>query len=152
MGCVSNVNYALLLHEGLSPSFQARKGLRQGDSMSLYLFALAIEYLNRSLKRLQNVPDFSFHPKCDVVVDTYMFVDDLLMCCRADRISIQMTLNCFKHFTAVIGPTANMEKSCLYIFEVQLESRESLLSEFHFSLGVMPFNYLSVPLSSKKLL
>ncbi|XP_060183210.1 uncharacterized protein LOC132613180 [Lycium barbarum] len=51
MGCVSTVNYSLLLNEGLTPSFQAKKGLRQGDPMSFYLFFLAMEYLNRSLKR-----------------------------------------------------------------------------------------------------
>lgn len=52
MECVTTVSYSLLLNGGLTTKFQARKGLRQGDPMSLYLFVLVMEYLNRNLKTL----------------------------------------------------------------------------------------------------
>lgn len=43
----------------------AKKGLRQGDPLSAFLFVLPMEYLNRRLKTLKKQPDFNFHPKCE---------------------------------------------------------------------------------------
>ncbi|XP_060216818.1 uncharacterized protein LOC132644255 [Lycium barbarum] len=152
MGCVSTVNYSLLLNRGLTPSFQAKKGLRQGDPMSPYLFVLAMEYLNRSLKRLKMQPDFNFHPRCENLDLIHIcFADDLLLCCRADKHSIQMMLHCFEHFSEVSGLKANMEKSCLYIARVTPDFISDLIAEFRFTVGVLPFKYLGVPLSSRKL-
>lgn len=65
MTCVTTVNYSLILNGGLIFSFQAKKGLRQGDTLSPYLFVLVMEYLNRALKRLHSIPAFNFHPRCE---------------------------------------------------------------------------------------
>ncbi|KAG5595990.1 hypothetical protein H5410_037222 [Solanum commersonii] len=47
---------------GLTPPFQAKRGLRQGDSMSLYLSILAIVYLGREPSMLGHNGDFKFQP------------------------------------------------------------------------------------------
>ncbi|XP_075101803.1 uncharacterized protein LOC142177231 [Nicotiana tabacum] len=108
MECVTTVSYSLLLNGGLTPKFQAKKGLRQGDPMSLYLFVLVMEYLNRSLKTLEQIPDFNYHP-------------------RADRISIQLILQAFHHFYVVTGLKENMEKSSFYVAGVNEEFKASIL-------------------------
>lgn len=41
----STVMHSRLLNRGLTPSFQEKRGFRQGDSMSLYIFILAMKYL-----------------------------------------------------------------------------------------------------------
>ncbi|XP_070002527.1 secreted RxLR effector protein 78-like [Nicotiana tabacum] len=71
MECVSTITYALLINGGLTPRFQARKGLRQGDLMSPYLFVLVMEYLNRSLKQLKSNPYFNYLPKCSKLEVVY---------------------------------------------------------------------------------
>ncbi|XP_019242685.1 PREDICTED: uncharacterized protein LOC109222832 [Nicotiana attenuata] len=116
MECVSTVTYALLINGGLTPRFQARKGLRQVDLMSPYLLVLVMKYLNRSLKQLKSNPDFNYHPKCSKLgVVHIFFADDLLMCCRADKVFINLTMKQFEHFSAASGLQANMEKSSLYV-------------------------------------
>ncbi|XP_056686064.1 uncharacterized protein [Spinacia oleracea] len=71
--------------------FSAKKGLRQGDPMSPFLFAIGMEYLTRHLKQLQTQPDFNFHPKCEKLAITHlMFADDLLMFSRADIQFVKM--------------------------------------------------------------
>ncbi|XP_060195229.1 uncharacterized protein LOC132624469 [Lycium barbarum] len=98
MRCVSTVNYSLLLNGGLTPSFQAKKGL------------------------------------------------------RADSHYIQMMLQCFEHFSEISRLKANMEKSCLYIARVTPDFISDLIDKFHFTVGEIPFKYLGVPLSSRKLI
>ncbi|XP_075098948.1 uncharacterized protein LOC142175847 [Nicotiana tabacum] len=152
MECVTTVSYTLLINGGMTTSFPAKKGLRQGDPMSPYLFVLVMEYLNRALKKLQIVPNFNYHPKCSKQHITHIcFVDDLLLCCRADRISMQLLMKYFEHLSSVSGLKANMVVSSLYISGVTTEFRQKLLVELHFSLGSLPFKYLGVLLSATKL-
>lgn len=53
---------SLLISRGLIPPFQAKRGLRQGDSMSLYLSILAMVYLGRESSMLGHNGDFKFQP------------------------------------------------------------------------------------------
>ncbi|XP_075096132.1 uncharacterized protein LOC142174238 [Nicotiana tabacum] len=55
--------YFLILNGGLTNGFQWKKGLRQGDPMSPYLFVLVMEYLNKALKKLKDNPNFNHHPR-----------------------------------------------------------------------------------------
>ncbi|XP_075111593.1 uncharacterized protein LOC142181865 [Nicotiana tabacum] len=133
-------------------TLSGKKGLRQGDPMSPYLFVLVMEYLNRVLKKLKDNPDFNYHLKCSRNNITHKcFADDLIMCCRADRVSIRLAMDRFNHFSEVSSLKANMEKSVLYIAGVRKEFKEMILEEMQFTLGELPFKYLGVPLSSKKL-
>ncbi|XP_075079904.1 uncharacterized protein LOC142165193 [Nicotiana tabacum] len=97
-----------------------------------------MEYLNRSLKTLTQNPDFNFHPKCArlQVIHIY-FADDLLMCCRADEVSMKLMMGVFDHFSKVSGLQANLEKEliiysrCAYGIQRQNVSRTSAISRQH---------------------
>lgn len=120
--------------------------------MSPYVFVLAMEYLHRSLKQFTLNHDFNYHPKCAWLNLVHIFfADDFIMCCRSDKVSVQLRLKSFDHFSVVSGLKANLEKSSLYIAGVSADFRDQVLSEMRFSLGVMPFKYLEVPLSPRKL-
>lgn len=75
------------------------------------------------------------------------FADDLIICCRAYRISIQLMMKAFEHFFIVSGLKANMEKSSLYITGVDLQLKNQIYAEMHFAMREIPFKYLGVPLS-----
>lgn len=63
MACLSNVTYTVNVNGELTDHFESRKGLRQGDPISSYLFVICMEYLNRCLKGLQNNERFHYHPR-----------------------------------------------------------------------------------------
>jgi len=64
MTCVSTISYSLLLNGGLTPLFPAKRGIRQGDPMSPYLFVLDMEYLGREINQLALKRDFNYYPRC----------------------------------------------------------------------------------------
>nr|XP_019069479.1 uncharacterized protein LOC109120276 [Solanum lycopersicum] len=99
----------------VSQSFEAAKGLRQGDPMSPFLFAIAMEYLSRTLKGLRDDKQFKYHPKCSKLDVTHLcFADDLLLFARGDLESVKAIQSCFSHFSQVSGLQANLNKSSIY--------------------------------------
>lgn len=152
MECVTSVSYVILLNGGLTPHFKAEKGLRQGDSMSSYLFVIVMEYLNSCLRQLHSNSNFNFHPRCEKLGIFLAFLAyDLLMFYRADMGSIQLLMEAFYQFTQVSGLEPNMDKSQLHITGVSHEEKLNLIQAIGFTMGDIPFKYLGVPLSSKTL-
>lgn len=49
-GCVTTVSYSLLLNGSRLSSFKPTRGLRQGDSLSLYLFVMCAEVFSFFIK------------------------------------------------------------------------------------------------------
>lgn len=53
MTCVQTVNYSIMLNGESVEPFNAAIGRRQGDLISPFLFAIAMEYLSRLLNGLK---------------------------------------------------------------------------------------------------
>lgn len=78
MECVTTVQYTILINGGLTPVFEANKGLRQGDPMLPYLFVLLMECLRRTLQQLRHDPQFNYYLRCEKLGVIHIF---LLMTC-----------------------------------------------------------------------
>ncbi|XP_070028797.1 uncharacterized protein [Nicotiana sylvestris] len=93
MGCVTTVTYSILVNGRPMQPFVARRGLRQGDPLSPFLFVVAMEFLTRKLKTLRLIPDFNYHPRCEKLQIVQLgFAEDLLLFCRGDIRSVQSYL------------------------------------------------------------
>ncbi|XP_019253917.1 PREDICTED: uncharacterized protein LOC109232612 [Nicotiana attenuata] len=63
MECIKTVNYTILVNRETTKPSNAAKGLRQGDPISPFLFAVVMEYLSRSLLEHKKDPTFQYHPR-----------------------------------------------------------------------------------------
>ncbi|XP_056698045.1 uncharacterized protein [Spinacia oleracea] len=130
MQCLYSVSYSIMINGCPTKPIPAKKGLRQGDPISPYLFSLGMEYLSRCLPALADNPEFSYHPRCKKLDLTHMmFADDLLMFSRADESAVKPLFDAFTKFSLASGLEANLHKSE----------------------GSFPFRYLGVPLTTRKL-
>ncbi|XP_022873326.1 uncharacterized protein LOC111392262 [Olea europaea var. sylvestris] len=85
MEYVTSTSYSIALNGTSHGFFKGRKGLRQGDPLSPFLFVLCIEYLSRLLKAATDDNDFNFHPKCGSQKITHLaFTDDLMLFATGD--------------------------------------------------------------------
>ena len=150
--CVTTVSYSLLVNDTPLKPFAAKKGLRQGDPISPYLFAIAMEYLSRIMHNLKDSPRFHYHPRCRKVGITHLlFADDLLLFSRADLSSVSNMMSVFDRFSKASGLQANPSKSNIFLSGVDQNHKDQIKHFLQMEEGDLPFRYLGVPLHSKKL-
>lgn len=88
--CIKTVIYTFLINGSMTETINSKRGLRQGDPLSPYIFVLLVEYLNRCLSDLKNNPDYNYHPRCQKLGITHLrFADDLLIFIRGEEKSVQ---------------------------------------------------------------
>lgn len=81
----SSISYRFFINRSHSRIMQAKSGIRNGDPISTYLFVITMEYLNRIMWKMPEIPNFNHHAKCEKIKITHlMFVGDLLMFSRGD--------------------------------------------------------------------
>ncbi|XP_074290821.1 uncharacterized protein LOC141617527 [Silene latifolia] len=129
-----------------------KRGLRQGDPLSPLLFTICMDYLSRILNVIGQQDDFKFHPLCGhLKLNHLLFADDLLLFSKGTDTSIMWLLRAFATFSAASGLCLNKEKTEIYFNGAQPQTVEAILQVSGFKKGSLPFKYLGVPISSKKL-
>lgn len=75
--CLRTARFHILIDGLPCGYFPGKRGLRQGDLISPYLFVIVMEVLSRKLKDLDDVPEFKFHYKCQSLKLNHLdFADD----------------------------------------------------------------------------
>ncbi|XP_056689993.1 uncharacterized protein [Spinacia oleracea] len=152
MQCLSSVSYSILVNAAPTPPIPAKKGLRQGDPISPYLFAIGMEYLSRCLGSVAGDKQFKYHPRCKKLNITHMmFADDLLMFARADMPSVTALFGAFTKFSLASGLLANFHKSEVYTAGVSDSLSDQIAEQIGIPKGSFPFKYFGVPLTTRKL-
>ncbi|XP_074304759.1 uncharacterized protein LOC141639570 [Silene latifolia] len=152
MACVTSPSYSLSVNGNKFGFFKGKKGLRQGDPLSPLLFTLCMEYLSRILGMVAQQPDFRFHPLCGHTrLNHLLFADDLLLFCKGNDLSIMWLLRAFATFSDASGLCLNRDKSNIYFNGVATATVDAIFQVSGFQRGALPFKYLGVPISSKRL-
>ncbi|XP_074309059.1 uncharacterized protein LOC141643690 [Silene latifolia] len=152
MQCISTTSYSICLNGHTHGYFKGERGLRQGDPISPLIFTLCMEYLSRLIEKSVSLPRFKFHPLCKSLKLTHlMFADDLLIFCKGDLKSITILMETFNVFSAATGLNISNEKSDIYLNGVDQEVENNILRTTGFRKGSLPFKYLGVCISHKRI-
>ncbi|XP_062167062.1 uncharacterized protein LOC133873362 [Alnus glutinosa] len=152
--CITSPRFSISINGTLVGYFQGRKGLRQGDPISPYLFAVAMEVLSLLLAEgaSSSISRFSFHPKChDLNLTHLCFADDLLIFSAANLSSISSIKDILGEFESLSGLKVNPAKSSFFCSSVKPVEKEGLLNALQMKEDRFPIRYLGLPLITKRL-
>lgn len=134
----------------LAGYFQSTRGLRQGCSLSPYLFVLCMNVLSNKIDKAVEQGKFKFHPQCKELSLTHLcFADDLMVFVEGSKESIEGALSVFDEFAVWSGLCISIEKSTVYMAGVSIEEKGRILANFSFADGDLPVRYLGLPLMTQ---
>ena len=118
--CITSPKFSICLNETLVGYFKGKKGLRQGDPLSPYLFVLAMEVFSRIIAiHTSGDSSFKFHPKCLKLKFTHLcFIDELLIFSEASLKSISIIRSALLEFEDLSGLKANPSKRFFFFFAI----------------------------------
>ncbi|GKB50431.1 putative RNA-directed DNA polymerase [Tanacetum coccineum] len=154
MECVSTTSFSISINGSLHGYFKGKRGLRQGDPLSPYLFTLVMEILTLMLKRKVRLSNsFSFHRYCSKLeLINLCFADDLFLFSHGDTLSTMVIKEALEEFTCASGLVPSLSKSTAYFCNVVSHTKTAILQILPFGEGRLSVKYLGVPLVSSRLI
>lgn len=151
--CVSTTKFSILINGSPVGYFSSRRGLRQGDPLSPYLFLLVMEVLSQMIKtavRSGWIKGFKMegHSGNNIEISHSLYADDTLLMCEADRNQVLHLSVVLFAFEAVIGLKINLAKSSM--FSLNADSDINMLADIMgCKVEKFPTTYLGLPLGAK---
>ncbi|GJU14333.1 putative RNA-directed DNA polymerase [Tanacetum coccineum] len=151
---VSSASFSLCINGNVHGYFKGKRGLRQGDLLSPYLFTLVVEILTLILKRRVHLSEsFRFHHHCDdMELINVCFADDLFIFSRGNTNSVRVIMEGLDAFKLASGLVPSIPKSTAFFCNVPNYVKLAILNIMPFLEGKLPVKYLGVPLISSRLL
>ncbi|GJV22270.1 RNA-directed DNA polymerase, eukaryota, reverse transcriptase zinc-binding domain protein [Tanacetum coccineum] len=150
MVCLNSASFSICIN-GESHGFsKAKRGLRQGDPVSPYLFTIVMEVFTLMLRRqVSKEVKFKYHWGCkNLVILNLCFADDLMLFCHGDIVSASVLRRALDEFCLSLGLRPNTAKSTVYFGNVREDVKNNIMIAMPFREGSFPSRYLGIPLGA----
>ena len=150
--CMTSPRFSVSVNGELAGFFAGKKGLRQGDSISPYIFIMIMEVLSKLFEKLVDEEGMSLHPLCAHPRVTHLlFADDLLVFSDGSNHSINGIKAVMRSFKCWTGLDTNPTKSEIFLGGYS-SIEASVISDLSgFKKGSFPTRYLGLPLNPTRL-
>ncbi|XP_042964722.1 uncharacterized protein LOC122298944 [Carya illinoinensis] len=148
MSCVSSVKYSILINGTPQQKFCPKRGLRQGDPLSPYLFILCSEVLGLLLDQAEQKGFISGFPfaRGRLLVNHLFFADDSLLFCKANALEWSRLFGILKMYEYASGQRLNMDKTAVYFSSnTRAEAKEVILAAAGLEEAKSYEKYLGLP-------
>nr|GEW46640.1 putative reverse transcriptase domain, reverse transcriptase zinc-binding domain protein [Tanacetum cinerariifolium] len=154
MECVTTTSFSISINGSLHGYFEGKRGLRQGDPLSPYLFTLIMEVFTLMLKRrVSDTSTFTYHRFCSKLdLINLCFADNLFLFAHGDVNSAKVIKDTLDEFKDASGLNPSMPKSKAYFCNVINNTKLAILNILPFEEDRLPVKYLGVPLVSSRLI
>ncbi|GJV50023.1 RNA-directed DNA polymerase, eukaryota, reverse transcriptase zinc-binding domain protein [Tanacetum coccineum] len=151
--CVTYVSFFVCVNGERFRHLKGGRGLRKGDPMSPYLFTLVMEIISLIVqKKVEERKDFRYHFGCKQLKLTHFcFVDDLLMFCHGDVVSVGVLKEYIEEFGVISCLLPNYSKSTIVFGSMRMKDQQIILNCVPFKVEKLPVKYLGVHLTSKRI-
>jgi len=128
-----------------------RRGLRQGDPLSPYLFIIVADVLQKLISKASRAGDLCHPVDPSLPCPVLQYADDTLILTRGDVGSMQTLKQILENFSLATGLTINFHKSTFIPMNVPPDVASAMANVLGCTLSSFPQTYLGLPLSPKKL-
>ncbi|KAG7588702.1 Reverse transcriptase domain [Arabidopsis suecica] len=150
--CISSPRFSVAINGELAGFFQGKKGLRQGDPLSPYLFIMVMQALSSLLEKATDLGKINLHPKCEAPRITHLlFADDLLVFSNGSRKSLAGIAEVMSRFREMSGLDMNPSKSEIFFGGYSDVDARDLSVAAGITLGTFPTRYLGLPLNPTRI-
>lgn len=113
MKCISTVSYRLIVNGCLTEEFHPSRGLRQGDTLSPYLFLICAEGFSALQNAAENEGKLQGVTICENApsITHLLFADDSLLLMKANRDNASHLQSVLQLYEECSGQTINKDKS-----------------------------------------
>ncbi|WZZ77741.1 hypothetical protein YC2023_098313 [Brassica napus] len=150
--CISTAAFSVSVNGSLEGFFTSARGIRQGCSLSPYLYVIINNVLSKMLNQEAGTGLFEYHPQCQGVGLTHLsFADDILVFTKGTADSVKGVMLTMEKFAAMSGLHINSSKSSIYASGPSTETLREEALRLGIAVGSLPIRYLGLPLTTKAL-
>ena len=148
--CVSTASMSILLNGSATKEFKNKRGIRQGDPLSPFLFNMVAEALNILFQRAieaELIRGVSLGQNT-IRISHLQFADDAIIFCQNDRnevVTIKRILRCFE---LISGLKINFSKSVIAGVNIPVAEINEIAGILKCKAGDFPLTYLGLPLGA----
>lgn len=129
--CISTASFSVQINGELAGYFQSTRGLRQGCSLSLYLFVISMNVLSKMIDEAARRKKIGYHPSCKILDLTHLCsADDLMVFSDGTKRSVEGILEVFEEFNKMTGLKISLEKSTLFMADISSQIQEEFFTTF----------------------
>jgi len=145
--CIGTATALVLVNESPTDEFPLKRGLRQGDPLSPFLFLLVAEGFNilmNSMSTSQFFHGYKVGSDPTTVVSHLQFADDTLIIAEKSWANVRAMCAILMLFEEISGLKVNFTKSQLYAINVQSSWLNEAALVLNCKVGNLPFVYLGL--------